>query len=83
LEKSVKKALLERIERAGMQDKFGKILVPIEEVVEIRGGQKAITERRFYPGYVLVEMEMTDETWHLVKNTNKVTGFVGGTRNRP
>ncbi|MFX8657138.1 transcription termination/antitermination NusG family protein, partial [Acinetobacter baumannii] len=74
---------LERIERAGMQDKFGKILVPIEEVVEIRGGQKAITERRFYPGYVLVEMEMTDETWHLVKNTNTVTGFVGGTRNRP
>lgn len=83
MEKSVQRALQERIERAGMQDKFGQILVPTEEVVEVKGGHKAVTERRFFPGYVLVEMEMTDETWHLVKNTAKVTGFVGGARNRP
>lgn len=83
MEKSVQKALEERIERASMGDKFGRILVPSEEVVEVKAGQKAITERRFFPGYVLVEMEMTDETWHLVKNTSKVTGFVGGARNRP
>lgn len=83
MEKSVQRALLERAERAGMQDKFGQILVPIEEVVETKNGQKSVTERRFYPGYVLVEMEMTDETWHLVKNTNKVTGFIGGKPNKP
>lgn len=83
MEKSVQRALQERIEREGMQTKFGSILVPSEEVVEMKGGQKSVTERRFFPGYVLVEMEMTDETWHLVKNTNKVTGFVGGARNRP
>ena len=73
----------ERINRAGMQDKFGRILVPTEEVVEIKNGQKRTTERRFFPGYVLVEMIMDDETWHLVKHTNKVTGFVGGAKNRP
>ena len=83
MEKSVARALQERIERAGMQDQFGKILVPTEEVVEIKNGQKALSERRFYPGYVFVEMEMTDDTWHLVKNTAKVTGFVGGSGNRP
>lgn len=83
MEKSVQRALRERIERADMQHKFGRILVPSEEVVEVKGGQKAITERRFFPGYVLVEMEMTDETWHLVKSTSKVTGFVGGSPNRP
>lgn len=83
MEKSVMRALMERVERAGMQDQFGQILVPTEEVVEVRNGQKAVTERRFFPGYVLVEMEMTDETWHLVKNTNKVTGFIGGKSNRP
>jgi transcription termination/antitermination protein NusG len=83
MEKSVMRALQERVERAGMQDRFGKIMVPTEEVIEIKNGQKAITERRFYPGYVLVEMDLTDETWHLVKNTNKVTGFVGGKANRP
>ena len=83
MEKSVMRALTERIARAGMEDKFGRILVPTEEVVEIKNGQKAITERRFFPGYVLVEMEMTDESWHLVKNTNKVTGFVGGKANKP
>jgi transcriptional antiterminator NusG len=83
MEKSVMRAMLDRIERAGMQDRFGQILVPTEEVVEVRNGQKAVTERRFFPGYVLVEMDMTDETWHLVKNTNKVTGFIGGKSNRP
>jgi len=83
MEKSVMKALTERVMRAGMEDKFGRILVPTEEVVEIKNGHKTITERRFFPGYVLVEMEMTDETWHLVKNTNKVTGFVGGKANKP
>jgi transcriptional antiterminator NusG len=83
MEKSVMKALQERIERDGMQEKFGRILVPTEEVVEVKNGQKSITERRFFPGYVLVEMEMTDESWHLVKNTNKVTGFVGGKANKP
>jgi len=82
-EKSVKRALLERIERAGMQDKFGQILVPVEEVVEMKSGQKAISERKFFPGYVLVEMDMTDDSWHLVKNTPKVTGFVGGTAHHP
>ena len=83
MEKSVAKAIQERIDRADMQQYFGQILVPVEEVVEIRGGQKAISERRFFPGYVLVEMDMNDETWHLVKNTNKVTGFVGGTASKP
>jgi transcription termination/antitermination protein NusG len=82
-EKSVKKALLDRIARDGMQDKFGQILVPVEEVVEMKAGQKNISERKFFPGYVLVEMEMTDESWHLVKNTNKVTGFVGGSAMKP
>ena len=83
MEKSVMRALTERIERAGMQDQFGQILVPIEEVVEVKNGVKSVTERRFYPGYVLVEMEMTDESWHLVKNTSKVTGFIGGKSNKP
>jgi transcriptional antiterminator NusG len=82
-EKSVQRALEDRISRAGMQDKFGKILVPVEEVVEMKGGQKHMSERKFFPGYVLVEMEMNDDTWHLVKNTNKVTGFVGGSAMRP
>lgn len=82
-EKSVSRALEERINRAGMRDKFGQILVPVEEVVELKGGQKSISERKFFPGYILVEMEITDETWHLVKNTNKVSGFVGGSSNRP
>lgn len=77
-EKSVLRALTERIKRAGMEDKFGQILVPVEEVVEMKSGQKSISERKFFPGYVLVEMEMDDDTWHLVKNTSKVTGFVGG-----
>src|SRR5690554_1197278 len=83
MEKSVKKALQERIERAGLNAEFGDILVPTEEVIEMRGGQKAVTERRFFPGYVLIEMNLTDETWHLVKNTPKITGFIGGSGNRP
>src|SRR5450756_82389 len=82
-EKSVQRALTERIQRDGMQDKFGQIMVPVEEVVELKSGQKSITERKFFPGYVLVEMEMTDESWHLVKNTPKVTGFLGGSAMKP
>ncbi len=82
-EKSVQRALTERIARSGMQDKFGQILVPVEEVVEMKSGQKSISERKFFPGYVLVEMEMDDDTWHLVKSTPKVTGFVGGTATKP
>jgi transcriptional antiterminator NusG len=83
MEKSVAKTLQERIDREGLQSQFGRILVPTEEVVEVKGGKKAITERRLYSGYVLVEMEMTDEAWHLVKSTPKVTGFLGGSANRP
>jgi transcriptional antiterminator NusG len=83
MEKAVERNIIERINRAGMQDKFGRILVPMEEVVEIKNGQKRTTERKFFPGYVLVEMIMDDETWHLVKHTSKVTGFVGGAKNRP
>ncbi len=82
-EKSVQRALAERIQRDAMQDKFGQILVPVEEVVELKLGQKSITERKFFPGYVLVEMEMTDESWHLVKSTPKVTGFLGGSAMKP
>ena len=83
MEKAVERNLRERIDRAGMQDKFGRILVPTEEVVELKNGKKSVTERRIYPGYVLVEMDMADDTWHLVKHTSKVTGFIGGARNRP
>lgn len=82
-EKSVQRGLQERIGRSGMQDKFGEILVPVEEVVEMKSGQKSISERKFFPGYVLVQMEMDDDTWHLVKNTPRVTGFVGGTNLKP
>ena len=82
-EKSVQRALQERIQRYEMQDSFGRVLVPVEEVVELKQGQKSISERKFFPGYVLVEMEMNDESWHLVKSTPKVTGFVGGTANKP
>lgn len=83
MEKAVERNIIERINRAGMQDKFGRILVPMEEVVEIKNGQKRTTERKFFPGYVLVEMIMDDDSWHLVKHTSKVTGFVGGAKNRP
>jgi transcriptional antiterminator NusG len=83
MEKAVERNIIERINRVGMQAKFGRILVPMEEVVEVKNGQKKTTERKFFPGYVLVEMIMDDESWHLVKHTNKVTGFVGGSKNRP
>lgn len=83
MEKAVERNIIERIQRAGMQDRFGRILVPTEEVVEVKNGVKRTTERKFFPGYVLVEMVMDDESWHLVKHTNKVTGFVGGAKNRP
>ena len=79
----VKRSLQERVERAGMQDLFGEILVPTEEVVEMRGGAQRRSERKFFPGYVLVQMEMTDDTWHLVKDVPKVMGFIGGTGDRP
>lgn len=82
-EKNVQKTLKERIERENMTNYFGQILVPVEEVVDIKNGRKTISERKFFPGYVLVEMEMTDESWHLVKSTPRVTGFVGGVANRP
>ena len=82
-EKSVMRALDERINREGMQDYFGDVLVPTEEVVEMRGGQKRRSERKFFPGYVLVEMEMNDDSWHLVKDVPKVLGFIGGTKENP
>jgi len=83
MEKAVERNLRERIDRSELQAKFGRILVPMEEVVELKNGKKSVSERRFFPGYVLVEMEMDDDTWHLVKHTSKVTGFVGGAKNRP
>jgi transcriptional antiterminator NusG len=82
-ENQVKRALEERVVRAGMQDLFGEILVPTEEVVEMRDGTKRRSERKFFPGYVLVQMEMNDDTWHLVKDAPKVMGFIGGTSDRP
>ncbi|MDL5038743.1 transcription termination/antitermination protein NusG [Comamonas resistens] len=83
MEKAVERNITERIARSGMQSKFGRILVPSEEVVEMRNGARRTTERRLFPGYVFVEMVMEDDTWHLVKHTSKVTGFVGGAKNRP
>ena len=82
-EKQVKRSLEDRIERSDLKDFFGEVLVPTEEVVEMKGGQKRRSDRKFFPGYVLVEMEMTDDTWHLVKNVPKVMGFIGGTADRP
>ena len=82
-EKQVMRSLAERIKRAGMEEKFGEILVPTEEVVEMREGQKRKSDRKFFPGYVLVQMEMDDQTWHLVKETPKVLGFIGGSSDRP
>ena len=83
MEKAAERNILERVQRAGMQDKFGRILVPTEEVVEIKNGVKRTTERKFFPGYVLVQMEMDEDTWHLVKSTPKVLGFIGGTPDKP
>jgi transcriptional antiterminator NusG len=82
-ENQVKRALEDRVARAGMEDLFGEILVPTEEVVEMREGTKRRSERKFFPGYVLVQMEMNDDTWHLVKDAPKVMGFIGGTSDRP
>jgi len=82
-EQQVKRSLEERVTRKGLQDLFGEILVPTEEVVEMREGQKRKSERKFFPGYVLVQMEMNDDTWHLVKDAPKVLGFIGGTGDRP
>jgi len=82
-EKQVMRSLHERVQLAGMEDWFGEILVPTEEVVEMRGGQKRKSERKFFPGYVLVQMEMTEATWHLIKDTPRVLGFIGGTADKP
>lgn len=82
-EAKVKASLEEHIKLNGMQDQFGQILIPTEEVVEMRDGHKRKSERKFFPGYVLVQMEMNDETWHLVKDVPKVMGFIGGTKDRP
>jgi len=82
-EKSVQKSLKEHIKRAGMEEQFGAIMVPTEEVVEMKSGAKRTSERKFFPGYVLVKMEMSDETWHLVKNVPKVSGFIGGSGTKP
>ncbi|HPF59577.1 MAG TPA: transcription termination/antitermination protein NusG [Candidatus Competibacteraceae bacterium] len=82
-EQQVKRSLLERINREDAKDQFGQILVPTEEVVEMRDGQKRKSDRKFFPGYVLVQMEMDNDTWHLVRNTPKVLGFIGGTSDRP
>ena len=82
-EKNVARALQERIELSKFADCFGEILVPTEEVVEMRAGQKRRSERKFFPGYVLVEMELNDDTWHIVKETPRVMGFIGGTADQP
>ena len=82
-EKHVKRSLVDRVKLAEMEDQFGEILVPTEEVVEMRDGQKRKSERKFFPGYVLVQMEMNDDTWHLVKDCPKVMGFIGGTADKP
>lgn len=82
-EKIVQKGLLERIEISHIKDQFGDVLVPVEEVVELKAGQKTISERRLYPGYVLVQMDMNDDSWHLVRSTPKVTAFIGGTALKP
>ncbi|HED32856.1 MAG TPA: transcription termination/antitermination protein NusG [Gammaproteobacteria bacterium] len=82
-EGKVKKSLEEHIQLNGMEEQFGEILIPTEEVVEMRDGNKRRSERKFFPGYVLVQMEMTDESWHLVKDVPKVMGFIGGTKDKP
>lgn len=82
-EKKVAASLKERIEYYGMQELFGDVLVPTEEVVEMRGGQKRKSERKFFPGYVLVQMELSDDSWHLVKETPRVMGFIGGKADKP
>ena len=82
-EHKVRESLLERIKRYGLEDRFGEVLVPTEEVVEMKGSQKRRSERKFFPGYVLVQMEMDEDTWHLVKEVPKVLGFICGTSDKP
>ena len=82
-EQQVMRSLQERIQRSGLEGKFGEILVPTEEVVEMRDGKKRKSDRKFFPGYVLVQMEMDDDTWHLVKESPKVLGFIGGRADKP
>ncbi len=82
-EKQVQRSLKEHIKRAAMDEQFGEILVPTEEIVEMKSGEKRTSERKFFPGYVLVKMEMNDDTWHLVKNVPKVSGFIGGSGTKP
>lgn len=82
-EKTVQRTLKERVARAGLEAKFGEILVPTEEVVEMKDGQKRSSERKFFPGYVLVQMEMDEETWHLVRSVPRVLGFIGGSGDKP
>ncbi|MGM0594043.1 MAG: transcription termination/antitermination protein NusG [Pseudomonadota bacterium] len=82
-ENQVKRSLEERLKRSDLADHFGEILVPTEEVVEMREGQKRKSDRKFFPGYVLVQMDMNDDTWHLVKDVPRVMGFIGGTSDRP
>jgi transcriptional antiterminator NusG len=82
-EKQVMRALMERIRLSDLDERFGEVIVPTEEVVEMRAGKKRRSERKFFPGYVLVQMELDDETWHLVKETPRVLGFIGGKADRP
>ena len=82
-EHKVREALIERIERFNMEDNFGEIMIPSEEVVELRGGQEKRIQRKFFPGYVLVNMELNDSTWHLVRDTPRVMGFIGGSKEKP
>ena len=82
-EQNVMRTLMERIEQSEIKDQFGEILVPTEEVVEMRDGKKRKSDRKFFPGYVLVQMEMNDSTWHLVKESPRVLGFIGGTTDKP
>ncbi len=82
-EKKVRESILEQVKMKGMEEEISQVLIPVEEVVEVKNGTKKTSERKFFPGYVLVEMEMSDDTWHLVKNTPKVTGFLGGKKPQP
>jgi len=82
-EKKVKAAIEERIEISGLGKKFGEVMIPTEQVTELKQGQKKQLERKFFPGYMLIQMEMNDDTWHLVRKTPNVMGFIGGSKNKP